>query len=119
MLIAERGHLFQWAYIPLTTLREEGGILMSVNRKVPLRKCVATGEMHPKKDMIRVVRSKEGEVSVDVTGKKPGRGAYVSKSEKAVDIARKKNVLGHQLEVKIPEQIYEDLLKIIRRESIL
>ncbi|EON73335.1 hypothetical protein H131_07648 [Lysinibacillus sphaericus OT4b.31] len=90
-----------------------------VNKKVPLRKCVATGEMLPKKEMIRVVRSKEGEVSVDVSGKKPGRGAYVSKSEQAIDIARKKNVLGHQLDVKIPEEVYEELLTIIRRESIL
>lgn len=65
---------------------------MVVNKKVPLRKCVATGEMLPKKSMIRVVRSKEGEVSVDVTGKKSGRGAYVSKSEQAVDLARKKVV---------------------------
>ncbi|MFY0517181.1 RNase P modulator RnpM [Lysinibacillus sphaericus] len=92
---------------------------MVVNKKVPLRKCVATGEMLPKKEMIRVVRSKEGEVSVDVSGKKPGRGAYVSKSEQAIDIARKKNVLGHQLDVKIPEEVYEELLTIIRRESIL
>jgi len=94
-------------------------ILMVVNKKVPLRKCVATGEMLPKKEMIRVVRSKEGEVSVDVSGKKPGRGAYVSKSEQAIDLARKKNVLGHQLDVKIPEEIYEELILLIRRESIL
>ncbi|MCT6923587.1 MULTISPECIES: YlxR family protein [Bacillales] len=92
---------------------------MAVQKKVPLRKCVATGEMYPKKEMIRVVRSKEGEVSVDITGKKSGRGAYVSKSEKAVEEARKKNSLGRQLEVAIPEEIYEELLKLIRRESIL
>ncbi|MEC1179313.1 YlxR family protein [Metasolibacillus meyeri] len=92
---------------------------MAVQRKVPLRKCVATGEMHPKKEMIRVVRSKEGEVSVDTTGKKSGRGAYVSKSEQAVEEARKKNSLGRQLEVAIPEEVYEELLKLIRRESIL
>jgi len=91
---------------------------MTVNKKVPLRKCVATGEMLPKKEMIRVVRSKEGEVSVDVSGKKSGRGAYVSKSEEAIEIARKKNVLGHQLDVKIPEEIYDELLLLIRRESI-
>ena len=92
---------------------------MSVNKKVPLRKCVATGEMLPKKSMVRVVRSKEGEVSVDVTGKKPGRGAYVSKSEQAVDIARKKNILERQLEAKIPDEVYEELLTLIRRESII
>jgi len=92
---------------------------MSTNKKIPLRKCVATGEMFPKKEMIRVVRSKEGEVSVDPTGKKAGRGAYVSKTEEAVEIARKKNILGRQLEVTIPEEVYEELLKLIRRESIL
>lgn len=92
---------------------------MSTNRKVPLRKCVATGEMLPKKSMIRVVRSKEGEVSVDPTGKKSGRGAYVSKSEAAVEIARKKNILDRQLEAKVPDAVYEELLTLIRRESIV
>lgn len=94
-------------------------MLMSIKKKIPLRKCVATGEMYPKKEMFRVVRSKEGEVSVDVTGKKSGRGAYVSKSEQAVDIARKKNILERQLEAKVPEEVYEQLLTLIRRESIL
>ena len=92
---------------------------MSTNKKIPLRKCVATGEMLPKKAMIRVVRSKEGEVSVDSTGKKSGRGAYVSKSEEAVELARKKNILERQLEAKIPNEIYEELITLIRRESIL
>ncbi|MFJ6207684.1 RNase P modulator RnpM [Lysinibacillus sp. NPDC092081] len=92
---------------------------MAINKKVPLRKCVATGEMLPKKEMVRVVRSKEGEVSVDISGKKPGRGAYVSKSEEAIEIARKKNVLGHQLDMKIPEEIYDELILLIRRESII
>lgn len=92
---------------------------MSTKRKVPMRKCVATGEMLPKKSMLRVVRSKEGEVSVDVTGKKSGRGAYISKSIEAVEIARKKNILERQLEVKIPDEIYDELIRLIRRESIL
>ncbi|MER1956026.1 MAG: YlxR family protein [Solibacillus sp.] len=92
---------------------------MVVGKKIPLRKCVATGEMLPKKAMIRVVRSKEGDVSVDITGKKSGRGAYVSKSEQAVEIARKKNILDRQLEAKVPDEVYEELLTLIRRESIL
>lgn len=92
---------------------------MVVNKKIPLRKCVATGEMLPKKSMIRVVRSKEGEVTVDITGKKSGRGAYVSKTEQAVEIARKKNLLDRQLDAKVPDEIYEELLTLIRRESIL
>ena len=92
---------------------------MATNKKVPLRKCVVTGEMLPKKSMIRVVRSKEGVVSVDPTGKMSGRGAYVSKSEEVIEMARKKNSLERQLEVKIPDEIYEELLKLIRRESLL
>ena len=92
---------------------------MATNKKVPLRKCVVTGEMLPKKSMIRIVRSKEGVVSVDPTGKMSGRGAYVSKSEEVVEMARKKSSLDRQLEVKIPDEIYEELLKLIRRESLL
>ncbi|WP_211654434.1 RNase P modulator RnpM [Planococcus alpniumensis] len=91
---------------------------MAMQKKIPLRKCVATGEMLPKKDMIRVVRSKEGEVFVDLTGKKSGRGAYVSKSEDAIEMARKKKVLDKQLEVKVPGEIYEELVHAVRREQL-
>ena len=51
---------------------------MNNRKKVPLRKCIVTGEMKPKKELVRIVRSKEGEVSIDLTGKKSGRGAYLS-----------------------------------------
>ena len=91
---------------------------MALQKKIPLRKCVATGEMHPKKEMIRVVRSKEGEVSVDLTGKKSGRGAYVSKSEDAIAAARKKKVLDNQLEVKIPDEVYDELIRVVLREQL-
>lgn len=74
--------------------------------------------MLPKKDMIRVVRSKEGDVFVDLTGKKSGRGAYVSKSEDAIELARKKKVLDKQLEVKVPSEIYEELVHAVRREQL-
>ena len=92
--------------------------MMSNQKKIPLRKCVATGEMFPKKEMIRIVRSKEGEVSVDLTGKKSGRGAYVSKTKQAVEIAKKRKVLDNQLETKIPESIFDELLTVIEREQI-
>jgi predicted RNA-binding protein YlxR (DUF448 family) len=91
---------------------------LALQKKIPLRKCVATGEMHPKKEMIRVVRSKEGEVSVDLTGKKSGRGAYLSKSEDAIATARKKKVLDKQLEVKIPDEIYDELIRVVLREQL-
>lgn len=91
---------------------------MATQKKIPMRKCVATNEMFPKKEMIRVVRSKEGEVSVDPTGKKSGRGAYLSKSVEAVEVAKKKNSLGTQLDVKIPETVYDDLIVYIEREKL-
>jgi len=91
---------------------------LALQKKIPLRKCVATGEMHPKKEMTRVVRSKEGEVSVDLTGKKSGRGAYLSKSEDAIATARKKKVLDKQLEVKVPDEIYDELIRVVLREQL-
>lgn len=91
---------------------------MATQKKIPMRKCVATNEMFPKKEMIRVVRSKEGEVSVDPTGKKSGRGAYLSKSREAVEAAKKKNSLGTQLETAIPESVYEELIVYIEREKL-
>lgn len=94
---------------------------MNVNnqRKVPMRKCVATGEMRPKKELVRIVRSKEGEVSVDLTGKKSGRGAYLSKDEEAVKLAKKKNILASHLEVTINDSIYEELFELIEKEKRL
>ena len=92
-------------------------MIVNNRRKVPLRKCVATGEMKPKKELVRIVRSKEGEVSVDLTGKKSGRGAYLSLDKEAVLLAKKKNILANHLEVSIDDSIYEELLELIEREK--
>lgn len=80
-------------------------------KKVPLRKCLATGEQLQKKELIRVVRNKDGEVFVDPTGKANGRGAYLKRSHQAFVVAKKKNVLKRALEVEIPDTIYEELEK--------
>lgn len=90
---------------------------MNIKKKVPMRKCVATGEMKPKKELVRIVRSKEGEVSIDLTGKKSGRGAYLSKNKEAVLLAKKKNTLSNHLEVPINDSIYEELLELIEKEN--
>ncbi|MEH7094607.1 RNase P modulator RnpM [Neobacillus vireti] len=90
---------------------------MNTRKKVPMRKCVATGEMKPKKELVRIVRSKEGEVSIDLTGKKSGRGAYLSLNKEAVLLAKKKNTLSNHLEVPINESIYEELLELIEKEN--
>lgn len=82
-------------------------------KKIPMRKCLATNESYPKKEMFRIVRTPEGNVLVDDTGKMNGRGAYLSKSKQAIEIARTKKVLDRQLEVIIPSEVYQELLKRI------
>lgn len=84
-----------------------------------MRKCIATGEMKPKKELVRIVRSKEGEVSIDPTGKKSGRGAYLSKEKEAVLLAKKKNTLSNHLQVAIDESLYDELLDLIEKEKRL
>ncbi|MGV3464700.1 MAG: RNase P modulator RnpM [Heyndrickxia sp.] len=91
---------------------------MATRRKIPLRKCVATGEMKPKKEMVRIVRSKEGEISIDPTGKKSGRGAYLSKDKEAILLAKKKNILASHLEASVNDEIYDELIKLVERENI-
>ncbi len=91
---------------------------MTSKRKIPLRKCAATGEMLPKKAMIRIVRTKEGKVFVDPTGKASGRGTYIKKTEDAVETARQHHSIEQQLRVKVPEQVYDDLLYTVRREAL-
>lgn len=81
-------------------------------KKIPLRTCVVTKEVYPKKELIRVVATKEGQVSVDLTGKANGRGAYLKLSEAVVLKAKKSKVLDRKLEVEVPEHIYEELIKL-------
>lgn len=82
-------------------------------KKVPMRKCVATDEQLPKKEMFRIVRTPEGDIIIDETGKAKGRGAYLSKKKLAVEKARKKQILDRHLEVKVPENIYDDLINLL------
>lgn len=86
---------------------------MNKPKKIPLRKCVATNEQFPKKDMFRIVRTPEGNVEIDSVGKMNGRGAYLSKTKKAIEIARKKKVLERYLEVSINDEIYDKLLEML------
>ncbi len=77
-----------------------------------MRKCAGCGEQKPKRELIRVVRSPEGEVSVDTTGKKNGRGAYVCGDAKCLAVMRKSNRLSRVLEVPVPQEIYDELEKL-------
>jgi len=92
-------------------------MIVNTRKKVPMRKCVATGEMKPKKELVRIVRSKEGDVTIDLTGKKSGRGAYLSRDKEAILLAKKKNTLANHLEVSINDSIYEELLELIQKEN--
>lgn len=78
-------------------------------RKIPLRSCVVTREKYPKQELIRIVRTPEGVVIIDETGKANGRGAYIKKDLAVLEKAKKSNALKRQLEVDIPEEIYEQL----------
>ncbi|MDO7905790.1 YlxR family protein [Paenibacillus sp. JX-17] len=80
-------------------------------RKVPLRKCVACQEMMPKKQLIRVVRTPEGEVQIDLTGKKSGRGAYLCGSVNCFKLAQKTKALDRALKHPIAPEIYEQLAR--------
>jgi predicted RNA-binding protein YlxR (DUF448 family) len=80
-------------------------------RKVPLRTCVVSNEKCEKKDLLRVVRNNEGQVFVDDTNKANGRGAYLKKDEMIIERARKTKVLERHLDVKIENEIYDELLK--------
>lgn len=82
---------------------------MAKERKIPLRKCSGCGEMKPKTELVRVVRSPEGELSMDLTGRKAGRGAYVCRSIDCLRVARKARRLERSFACAIPAEIYDRL----------
>lgn len=85
-------------------------------KKIPLRMCTGCMEMKPKKELIRVVKSSEDEVSIDLTGKKSGRGAYICKNIECLEKAFKAKRLSRNLDVPINEEIYSKLRSEIVNE---
>lgn len=83
-------------------------------KKVPMRKCVGCGEMFPKRELVRVVKSPDGTLSLDLTGKKSGRGAYVCPRLECFARARKARRFQSSLEVEIPEELLDALEAEIR-----
>lgn len=79
---------------------------MPKERKVPMRMCCGCGEMYDKRSLVRVVRSPEGQVSLDLTGKAAGRGAYICKNAACLKKAHKSGRISRTLQVAIPEEIY-------------
>ena len=82
-------------------------------KKIPMRSCVVTREKLPKKELIRVVRTPEGSVIIDETGKANGRGAYLKKDLEVFKKAKSSKVLNRHLEVEVPDSVFEELEKLI------
>ncbi len=78
-------------------------------KKVPLRQCIGCGEMKGKKDMMRVLKTAEGDICLDITGKKNGRGAYVCKNGDCLKLARKSKGLERSFKMSIPKEVYDTL----------
>ncbi|MCD7730707.1 MAG: YlxR family protein [Oscillospiraceae bacterium] len=78
-------------------------------KKMPMRMCLGCGEMKPKKTMIRVVKSPEGEISLDLTGKKAGRGAYICRSCECFEKARKSRKFERTFSCRIEDEVYDSM----------
>lgn len=89
-------------------------------KKIPTRKCILTNEMYPKKELLRIVKNKEGEISVDATGKKSGRGAYVVMKLDVIEKAQSKKQLEKFFSATVEEMepIYKEVIRLIYRKSI-
>ena len=84
-------------------------------KKIPMRSCIITKEKLPKKELIRVVRTPEGEIVIDEIGKANGRGAYLKKDIEVIKKAKNNKVLNRVLEVEIRDSIYEKLEEIVQK----
>lgn len=88
-----------------------------IKKKVPMRKCTGCQEMKNKKELIRVVRNDAGEFSLDTTGKKPGRGAYVCKNIECLEKACKNKGLERSFKTAVPKDLYEELKKQLEESN--
>ena len=84
---------------------------MAVKKKIPMRKCVGCGEMKPKKELMRILKTETGEFLVDADGKKNGRGAYICRSVECFRKAVKSKGLERSFKQQIPEEVYDRLEK--------
>lgn len=86
-------------------------------RKTPERMCVACREMRDKRSLIRIVKTPEQEVKIDLTGKANGRGAYLCKTEECINLALKKKQLERALNIAIPENVFSELLEKVGHDD--
>ena len=86
-------------------------------RKIPLRQCLGCGEHKPKKELLRVVRTPEGNILLDFTGKKSGRGAYICPSLSCLKKARKSKRIESVLECSVSDEVYNEMEESLRKSS--
>ncbi len=86
-------------------------------KKIPERTCIGCNEIKPKNELLRIVKDKENNISIDLTGKKNGRGAYICANEQCLEKAMKSNRLSKTFEQNIDKEIYEDLRDVIVSQS--
>ena len=84
-----------------------------MNKKKPARRCMGCNESKEKNELIRIVRTTEGDVQIDLTGKKNGRGAYIKKDSEVLLLAKKNKALERALETTIDDSVYDEILNII------
>ncbi|HEO4472133.1 TPA: YlxR family protein [Streptococcus agalactiae] len=94
---------------------------MAKTKKIPLRKSVVSGEVIDKRDLLRIVKNKEGQVFIDPTGKQNGRGAYIKLDNDEAILAKKKRVFDRSFSMEVSDELYDELLayvdhKVKRRE---
>lgn len=89
---------------------------MMTQKKVPMRTCIITREKLPKRELVRIVRTPDGQVIIDPTGKANGRGAYIKLDTLTIEKAKKNKALHKHLEIEIPDSIYEELKDMVKHE---
>ena len=88
-----------------------------VTKRVPLRKCTGCGEMKPKKELVRVVRTPDGEILLDLNGRAAGRGAYICRSAECLKAARKAKRLERGFGCAVPDEVYDTMERELRNEQ--
>ena len=86
-------------------------------KKIPMRTCIVTRESLPKYELIRIVRTPEGKVEIDLKGKVNGKGAYLKKDVEVINMAKKRKSIEHFLEVEVPSNIYEELISLCQMKN--
>lgn len=86
-------------------------------KKLPLRMCTGCGEMKPKKELVRVVKPKEGDIDLDLTGRKSGRGAYICRSLSCLQSARKARRFEKAFSCKIPDEVYDRMEEALKNDA--